>query len=309
MNYVPKNRIIRNPLFANSINYGSDSENERRSTGSEYEFTYSGTYLRLNANVSQSDGDVGIFIDSSYSQTVSLSDNVNSEVTLPSGSKTVKIVEGRCQGRSLGGVKINSIVLEDDNFVKINPTNVSERFVFLGDSITNGVGVTNQFTDCYPMLFKYTDSKNVTVLGSGGLRIEDVASDTTKVAMTTNWITSAFSDTTTTKKLSILMGVNDFLNGVSAANVETYMGNLLDSIYASDNTIQIFVFAPITCQTESSSLDDIRTAISNACNGREYVTYTNLKTVLTYPTDFADANHPTTAGNLILHDYIDGIIL
>lgn len=308
MNYVPKNRIVRNPLFSNSVSYGASSENERRSTGSEYEFTYSGTYLRIHANVSQSNGDVGIFVDNSYTQTVSLVDGVKSEVTLASGSKTVKIVEGRCQGRNLGGVKINSIVLEDDNFTKIDPSNVSERFVFLGDSIPQGVGCTNQFTDSYPMLLKYTDTKNVTVLGSGGLRVEDISSTTDKINTTVSWITSAFNDTTTTKKLVIGIGLNDYLNGVSAASVETYFSNLLDAINTSDSSIEIFVLTPLTCSTEASGLDDIRTALSNACSGRAYCTVINGKTILTYPTDFNDANHPSTSGNLIVYNSIKSTI-
>ena len=236
-------------------------------------------------------------------------DGVIKIATLTAGAKTVKLVEGRVRTTSLSGVRLNSIVVDDNAFVKVDDGNTAERFVFLGDSITQGNQPTNHFTLAYAQLFKYTDSKQVTVLGFGGAKLEDLASTPAKISTTNSWISSSFQDTTTTKKLIIMLGTNDFLNSVTPANYKTYYEDLLDAINVADSSIVVYCISPLDNSTADANLTQYDTNVSDVCSSRAWATYIDGLSILNYPTGFNDAVHPDTSGHLAIHDFIDGIIL
>ena len=306
---VAHNQVLFSPQFNNSISYGSEINYFKRSTDSEYEFTYSGTYLRVQASVTGTDDEVAVFENGTYTQTLTMVDGVIKIATLTAGAKTVKLVEGRVRTTSLSGVRLNSIVVDDNAFVKVDDGNTAERFVFLGDSITQGNQPTNHFTLAYAQLFKYTDSKQVTVLGFGGAKLEDLASTPAKISTTNSWISSSFQDTTTTKKLIIMLGTNDFLNSVTPANYKTYYEDLLDTINVADSSIVVYCISPLDNSTADANLTQYDTNVSDVCSSRAWATYIDGLSILNYPTGFNDAVHPDTSGHLAIHDFIDGIIL
>jgi lysophospholipase L1-like esterase len=304
---VAHNQILFNPQFNNSINYSDEGTYFKRSTDSEYEFTYSGTYLKVQAEVTGTDVEIAVFEDNVWKQTLTMVDATDKIVTLTAGAKTVKLVEGRVRGNvALTGVRMTSLVLDDTAFVKVDDGNVAERFVFFGDSITQGNTATNHFINAYAQLFKYTDTKNVTILGAGGLQLTHV---NTSESDWVGYVQSAFTDTTTTKKLVIMLGTNDFLNAVTTVNYTAYYESLLDAIIAADNTIEIYCISPLDNSTADATLTAYDAAVSTICSTRAEATYIDGLGILTYATGYADTVHPDSSGHLTIHDNIDGIIL
>ena len=307
---VPFNQISASSVFENSITYTPGTYYNIKSTTSQFSFTTTATTFSIKGEPVGTRDDIAILINGVYSQTVAITEGVWSKVTVAGGSKVVTLVEPRVSGTAFSTCTLSGLQVDPSLYTRTNPSNVAERFVFLGDSIAQGALGTNEFTDGYAQLFKYTDSKNVSIIGYAGAALKQLAEASLDRAETVSWVTDAFSDTTTTKKLVIGLSTNDHDLGRTAANITTWGGDLLDDINTADSSIQIFVLGPTTKSTEDSLLDDYRTALSDLCTTRAYCTYIELKTVLTYPgADFGDTIHPSTAGHVKIHDFIDGTIL
>ena len=120
-------------------------------------------------------------------------------------------------------------------------------------------------------------------------------------------------DGSSSNTLIIALGTNDYgLPKCSAADFETYYADLLVAINAARPTITIKCLTPYDRGTETANsygntLDDYRTAISNAASGKGYASVVSGKSILTVPTDFnTDVLHPTTAGHSKLYTALSG---
>ena len=163
---------------------------------------------------------------------------------------------------------------------------------------------------CFPKLFKYDDLKEVVNLGWAEGELAQMASTTPLVNGTVTSITTSLSNATTTKKLIILIGTNDFgLSALPSATFKTYYENLVDAVNAADSSIEIFCISPLLRSTDAPLLDDYRTAINDLCTVRpSFCTYIEGKTIITL-LDTTDGLHLSVAGQQKVKDHIDSIIL
>jgi len=300
--------------FVNSVIYSQESDYQIRSAASEWHFKYTGTYLALKARSTLVStfpqwSQIAIIINGVFFQAVSIGNNQLVEIELPSGLKNVQLIEGLISKPSdIIGVFLTKVYLEKNKFKKFNETPVTEKLLFLGDSITVGANATKPSVEGYPHLFKYEDGYQIGVLGYGYGKVKDFGENQTKIDAVIAHITEMFSNVTSSKKLIISLGTNDFaLDGTSSATLESWYANLVDQIYTSDNNIKIFCISPIIRSSDGALLDAYRTSISNICSSREFATHIDGKTILSL-SDLDDGVHPTTAGHKKYKDGISSII-
>lgn len=293
--------------FSNSITYSTGI----RSPGSVYEFDYWGTEIKLiGDNTRSTVHPLTIYIDGVFDREVSISDNSEHILIFSAGKKRIKIIEADCSMPSdvIEGCRIKSIILDEFRYRKVNEGNLVERLVFLGDSITNGASATNKIREGYPWLFRFNDSKDVTVHGWGWGTLKQMAETTELVNQTVSYLTTLFTNVTT-KKVVITLGTNDWgVNYTGSTAFSTWYASLLDAINVADSGIEIFCISPLLRSNDASSLDDYRTEISGLCSTRAYATYVEGKTILGLP-DLADGLHPSTSGHLKVYNSIKSIIL
>ena len=288
--------------FDNSVTYDTGL----RSTVSEFNFNYSGTQIWLEAAVTGADN-IDVYEDGVYTQSVTMVDGINQLVTLSPGAKLVTLTESVVSNDRLNGVKLTSVVVTPSQFTNVNQGSVVDRFVFLGDSITQGQGATNRTREGFSELFRYTDGKPVTVLGYSGAEMVDVGSGA-ELTNTLGWITEAFQNTTGRKVLTIMLGTNDFAVSRPATNVDTAYKALIDGVNANDSDIEIFVVTPTIRTDDAALLDTYRANQVTMCSTRAFATSIDGKSILVVG-DLTDVVHPSTAGHLKIHDAIDSIIL
>ena len=302
------NRFDNN--FINSLVYEVDVDFNKRAGGSEWKFTYSGTKLNLRFK-----GSLGtrytILVNGVVNTLLEGIEDSTYYLDLPAGVKNIELIQDGINKPSstLLGTFLTKVFV-DNTFVKVNETNVAEKLTFLGDSITQGSGSNNPSIESYAHRFKYDDSKEVTTLGWGSAKVSSFASTPALITEHVGYIIDTFSNVTTTKKLIIHIGTNDFgISSLPSATFKTYYENLLDAINLADSSIEIFCISPLLRTDDAALLDDYRTAISDLCTARpSYTTYTDGKPILTLG-DLSDTVHPSTAGHQKFHDYIDSIIL
>jgi lysophospholipase L1-like esterase len=294
--------------FHNSVVYSQESGYQIRSAASEWKFQYSGTRLGLKVKPTMYSlfpqwSQIVIIIDGSVHSVESFSDESIKEITLPDGEKTVTLVEGATSMPSgIIGTFLTAVWVEKDKFTKINETPVSEKFVFLGNSITVGANADVPSVEGYAALFRSKQSKEVGILGYGFGELKDFAETPQKRADTIAHIVEMFSNVTTTKKLIISLGTNDYgLSSTPAATFQTWLENLLDDINAQDNTIVIYCISPIIRSDDAQLLDDIRDVTNTVCIARAYATHIPGKPILIVG-DLADDVHPTVNGHDIYND-------
>lgn len=293
--------------FINSVNYGAGI----RSAGSEWHFKYNDTYLGIRVNPTlygtfPQFTQISIIIDGEHWQTDFFTDTSLHEYTLPAGSKIVQLIESVISKPSnIIGTFITEVKLNSYKFTKINESSVSEKVVFLGDSITVGANADTPSLEGYPYLFKYQSNKEVGVLGYGYGTVKDFAETTPKITATVAHITEMFSNVVTTKTLLIALGTNDFaLDSTPAATLKVWFGNLLDAINTADSDIDIHCLSPLIRSSDGALLDQYRTDIGDLCSTRDYCTHIAGKTILTTG-DLDDGVHPTTAGHKKLKDNLN----
>ena len=297
--------------FSNSITYSEETGYNVRSTGSEFNFNYSGTYLAFRCEVTTGSGTATIYIleDGALTQTITVTDSTLNQVTLSSGNKYVQLIESSVGTSSLVGGFLKSIILEPSKYSKVNQGSLVEELVFLGNSVTQGVGSGSAGLLGYAQLFKSIDSKPVTTLGYSAGTLQEMASDSGKIATTVGWITDAFANTTTTKTLTIMLGTNDY--GLDSTAALTFIGwyeDLLDAINTADSSIVIYCITPTIRTDDGALLDSYRTDITTLCGTKAFATAIDGKSILTVG-DLSDTVHPDAGGHVKIHDAIDGIIL
>lgn len=304
-------------IFDSSVEYTDKTTYKIRSAFSEYKFNYSNTSLRIKATstIGASYPDyshLSIYVNGVFNQKVQFlsTDTIYKDITLPAGNKLVSIVEPSLSrindvGDALG-VFVTSI-LALPSYKKITIGNVSEKIVFLGDSITVGGNSETPANEAYSALFRVENNKNITVLGWGYAGINSFGNGAPKINATIGWLTNAFNNVTTDKILVILLGTNDHaITGMSTSDFTTYYGALLDAIHSDDEGIYIYCVSPTLRDDiyEDSTLDEYRSAISTLCSARStYCTYINGKTILSV-SDLDDTVHPSTSGHKKLKDAI-----
>ncbi len=305
--------------WGNSVALADYTTHIARSSFSEYSFAYSGTKLYIKANPSIYASFpllsyLTVYVNGVFNQRVTYSTFIEKEIILPSGlNKTVKIVTGvnTMPVATYLGIYPTSI-RGFSTITPIVPANVSDKIVFLGDSIFNGGNAAYPETQGCARLFKIENDIDIACHIWGYNTLAYCAADAGKIAATVAHIQNLFANATGTKKVICNLGTNDHaLNSLSAANYQTYYGNLLDAIHAADASIMIWCVSPILRRDilENATLDDYRTAVGTVCTSRsEYANHIAGKTILSAATDYDDQVHPNTAGGKKLKDAIYAVV-
>jgi hypothetical protein len=258
---------------------------------------------------------ISIFENDVFKEVISITDSQPRVATLSAGSKKVSIVESMVASATSDELNVVGTFLTSvlaSNFTKVNEGSVSEKIIFMGDSITSGGNSTIPEAQGFGVLFRIENSKNVNIYAYGNACLgSGFAGTSPLVTRTVNHIISMFANVTTTKKLLIALGTNDWgVTHSSAANFNTWYGNLLDAIHVADPIINIWCLSPIlrTDGNENATLDDYRTDIGTLCAARSgYATHIVGKTILSAG-DLGDGLHPTNAGQKKLKDAIYAIM-
>ena len=284
-----------------------------RTPFASYKFNYSNTSLTIGANPTiyasyPTYAILDIFVNDIYNQSVAYTSATSIAVTLPAGQKTIEIVEGGTSKptTTILGTFITSI----KGTGTINPitSNVSEKIIFICNSIGIGGNADDLARQAFTRLFKIDNSKEVAFIGYGYGRLKDFGYNSDSITSTTSKITTLFSNVTTTKKIVLELGTNDYGLDVSdTTSVGTWLGNLVDAIHALDATIHVYVISPFYRHSESSLMTNYRIRYTNVCNGtatrKSFITYISGTTIMAaadYPTYYnADGLHLTVDGQAL----------
>lgn len=298
--------------FINSIEYSPGVRN----VASEFSFNYSGTEIKIKTNPTIASSYVNralvtVLINGVFDQNVMTLDTSYVSVTIPSGAKKVTLIESTLSmiSGTLRGTFITDVQVKPYNYSKINEISVSEKFVFIGDSITIGGNSYTPAVDSYARLFAMNDDKEVAVLGYGSGRLYHFASDPTRLTNTISTIIQMFSNVTGRKVLTIALGTNDF--GLAATPLSTFQGwysDFLNAVNAADSDIEIFCISPLLRTGETSLLGDYRVGINTECSNRIYTTYVSGPDMVSVG-NLNDGLHPDNTGHIEFNTNYKPIII
>lgn len=198
------------------------------------------------------------------------------------------------------------------------PTAAANRLIVMGDSITEGSGLSNSGIAAWPMLVR-ADRTEVTSDGIGTGRAYELMKDSPSITATVARLT-ALCDGTSSNKLWFAYGINDWANtpAQTAANFGTSLGALMDAIHAALPSLTIYLQTPISRSSESANtngdtLGAYRTQIATVQSTRSsYITLVDGTLMLPYVSAhsqlLADDTHPTNSGNAYMARYASTVL-
>jgi lysophospholipase L1-like esterase len=261
--------------------------------------------------------DIEVLVDGVYNQSVRLTaDNTTQTIaiTLPSGTKIVRLVNGYTANNGVdintpdAGVYVQGVVTTGDIEVKI-PVTPSNKWLFVGDSITTGASGTHPAVTGFPGLFR-ADGKKVQV-DSWGART--LATSSTGLADTMAAHLSGQLDGTSTNELFICLGTNNFgLSNQSAATFKDYYGKLLDAFRALRTDVTVWCVSPIdrttysTANSGGATLEDYSNAIKELLATRTWAKFVYGKDLVSLA-NLGDGVHPNQTGMQEYHDNLQAV--
>jgi lysophospholipase L1-like esterase len=285
---------------------------------SSVDFTTTATELEISAfgnlyTVFPEMSDVGVFVNGAYHasmKTISGSSIHTDRVSLPSGSKTVSVVNGaqskpssQLLGVWVSKIKSNAAMTQ----VNLTPSN---RILFYGDSITVGAFANPICEKAWVQQVRASyrpDSIATEAHGYRGL-FNDAFDTTSRNAFVAKIVAYA------PEVIWLATGTNDY--GIplqSAANFGTAYAALLDAIHVALPGAVIYCQSPTvrTSEPENSygnTLGDYRTQISTAQSSRSsYATYINGASIVT-TSELYDDVHLNNAGHVMYANYVKNIL-
>ena len=282
-----------------------------------FKFSTNSQYMRLQANPTMyasypAWSHLRVSIDGTLSYHL-FANTIPETVSLGVGTKIIEITEGGTTkpGASVLGTFITAIRLEEGSSFTILDTDApTDKLVFLGNSITVGANST-YLTQGFPMLFRDA-GRNSSVLGYGYGSIKAFANTVPLITDTVSDI-NVLADGTSTNKLLILLGTNDYaVDLVPVADFQTKYSDLLVAINASRPDIDIMCISPIVrtndgANANGDTLADFRTAVEAAATGKAYCTYVDGTTLMAAG-DLSDGVHPTIAGHIAIYNALELLI-
>lgn len=241
-------------------------------------------------------------------------------VALPPGNKKVTIIENNYTkpSGSILGTRVGLIELPTgSSYTKIEPSDVDESFVFIGNSITNGATSSDAISQGFSTLFRYDAEKNVGVIGWGYGGLYDIVVNDSIAGVLSDSIATMLSVSSSRKVVVIALGTNDYAveNGkLKAGEFGTLYSNFVDSLKAKISSVEIYAITPIvrTDRTNANQfgdfLQDYRDTITEVLAGVSDVTVIDGTTLLE-PSYLSDGVHPTTEGHRRIYTRLRSIIL
>lgn len=253
---------------------------------------------------------IAVFVNGAYYDKINATSNAVEQVKeliLPDGLKTVELFSGAPTKPSatLLYTHIRS-VSSRTNLTKTQPVSHTRKIVFIGDSITVGANADVPSVQGYVGLIRTENQdKNIITEGYGYASLKDYDTTGLIARLQSNGVNEVY----------IALGTNDYgLNKWTAiADFQTAYSNFLIALNTALPNCRIIAQTPLSRASEVANASGItmaqfRTAISNACNGKNYVQLIDGTTLLT-TADLADGVHPTTVGHGILATNIKAIVI
>ncbi len=219
---------------------------------------------------------------------------------LASGQKTIEIVSSvQYKGTPQTGAFIKSVEWFGAN-TTIIPPDTNKRIVFYGDSIISGVGTSDPPTQSVGILVRnhyINRSLMFEAWASRSLKDDSVMSP---ISVNQSLIDNLTLGNPTHIWLAI--GVNDY-GPWSADNFGIAYGDLIDRLHSALPHTKIIAQTQIPQATETANgfgntLGDYRNKIITLSETRPWITLVNGPSLLTYPTDYSDTQHPSNSGSI-----------
>lgn len=256
---------------------------------------------------------LGVYVDGEHHSSLTFAGLLGQHVVaLPGGRKTVAIVAGPTTGTS-EAFSVGTSVLKvraDAELTQVN-LGLDSDIVVYGDSIAVGDAcVVDVMLNAWPLQVRraaMAAGLRLAVEGRGIRSLHEDAVDSTARA--------AFVAKIVAYNPSIIwmaIGTNDWgLNKWSAADFGTAYAALLDDLHTALPSADIYCQTPLTRGGEASAngsgstLPDYRTQIATAVSTRTaYATLVLGPSILSYPSDFYDATHPSDAGSTVYANFV-----
>lgn len=208
---------------------------------------------------------------------------------LAAGSKTIKFIK-----ETLSGVCYISQI-DANEIIPVQKYYKSEKWLFIGDSITVGANALQASTNSYIGLLRRNNTdKTFIVDAESGIRVSTYNSN--RRANACNNITSLGI-----QKVWIALGTN----GESTIDIlKTEYAALIDAIIAANSSIMIYCQTPILSDIEALYMINARQAISEVVATKTNCILVNGLTMLNDADKITDGTHPNTAGHLEYYNNI-----
>jgi hypothetical protein len=280
-----------------------------------FEFTYTGTTLVITNSVSSYNStykkahNSSIYInDVFYCDIENFNSTVGVTIVLPSGSKNIKIFDGAQMtpfaidtATTPTGTYITSILAEKGRHSVISSKSVTNKIVWLADSIGSGYHTYNNTTEAFSRLFYQRLGYDLAYIGGSSERLSFIASTTTQRDLIRGYINTFLSNVTGNKKLVFQVGTNDYGAGVTKANFKSYADAVIQTLIADHPTIKIYLMAAFPRSEETSLLQDLRDAYNElSVTYSSNCVYIPSNTFITLA-DCYDGLHPTSK---VVHESI-----
>lgn len=289
-----------------------------RSTGGFVDFRTSETEISVkiggNWLLSNHQSDCEVLVDGVYNQSIRLTE-INTiqsfPITLPPGEKIVTLVNGYTANTLSGsiilpnaGVYIQGVVTTGPIEVKV-PATATNKWLFVGDSITTGASGTHPAVTGFPGLFR-AEGLNYIQSDSWGARKLDTTTPTLANTMAAHL--SSQMNGTISNELFLLLGTNNYgLSNQTKAAFKSYYGYLLDALISLRPDIIIYCISIMnranyaSGNTSGATGDDYADAVEECTSTRlstKFIYGKNLVSLANLP----DGIHPNQTGMQEIHD-------
>ena len=233
-------------------------------------------------------------------------------VNLAAGTKDVQFIAGYTDELAglVEGSYLVGVTLHGGTFASPQTTSTASRMVIWGDSISVGANASAPTNNSWTMKLRALRAPSSTMSEGWGHRslFDDGPDASSRQALVDR--IAGYSPSI----VWLAIGTNDYgLDGGlwSAASFQTAYADLLVKLNAALPSAAIYAQSPVDRATEtananfSNTLGAYRTAISNACSGKAYVTFVDGTAFLNPATDLdADGIHPDTDGHTLIYEAV-----
>lgn len=261
--------------------------------------------------VGNTESDCEILVDGVYDQSVRVtaSNTVQSiPVTLPSGEKIVTLINGYSANTTSitqpqNGVFVQGVVTTGDIEIKVPPT-PTDKWVFVGDSITTGATGTHPAHTGFVGLFRQ-DGRAVAADSWGARRFETPTSgDGTTMATKTALLMNGSE----TNEVFVLLGTNNYgLLNDTKAFFKLYVQNYIDALHTLKPDAIVWLVSILDRTTYASGNssgatgDDYADAMQELQATRDWTRFVYGKDLVSLA-NMPDGVHPNQTGHQEMHD-------
>jgi lysophospholipase L1-like esterase len=251
--------------------------------------------------------ELGVVADGVYIDSVRASGNgyFSGVVFLPEDTTTLEVINGLVTNPGGGSFGTYVVAIEADAVLTPITPAVTNRTVFLVDSIGAGDSADIPTGGAYIPLLRSATTDSIIAHGWGNNSFTDMAGDASKR-------TTLLAELVALAPATIIdtLGTTDYgLARGSAAATEIARAALYDAIHTALPSAEIIAVTPLlrtveTANSHGDTLGAYRTAMINAASGRAWVTVLDGTSFMT-TAELRDGVHPSTYGHWLWASAID----